>query len=105
MKTFMIVLVGMVSLATPAFAEYDTDDVAKDVARVKSDEAFTDVGVYPTKHPQIIVIKLDRVGLRSYTIDLRAKLCYFSVGSGSTSVVPCANVKAGYPLIAPLITW
>jgi len=101
-------------IVTTARADWDAKDVQKAVDKIKKGEAYGDVG--KMGGAQLISFNAHHVDaidgiLINYIIDVRAKLCFARAisgtisGGGSSSPVPCKNIKQGYPLMAPIITW
>jgi hypothetical protein len=109
MKRLVIALVVlfMVSLAFSTYvnADWDKDDVAKLVEKVKKGQGFDDFNYVESSMVQVVRIGIGHI---SYTIDIKAQICYAGLpvsNGGGVVIVPCAKVKKAYPLFAPLITW
>lgn len=95
--------------ALPARAEWNEKDVKAVQEAVKQGKPVIEYGSAPGA--QLVFFSVGSGWqIVEYVIDLRAQLCFArgvwaSGGPQSTSPVPCAAVKKGYPLFAPLITW
>jgi hypothetical protein len=106
MKRLIIVLVAlfMFSLAFGTYvnADWDKDDVAKLVEKVKKGQAFYEQERVQRSMCQ--VLEIITMGV-DYIIDIKAQICYAAVNGNGKGlvVVPCEAVKKGYPLFAPLM--
>ncbi len=107
-KIMLIVLLFVFSLSVPVYAAWDQKDVQKILDKIQAGKGFQEVGAYPQDQIQIVDFSISS-GL-VYEIDVKAKLCFVLFyppgrGGASASLIPCKNLKDGYPLIAPLINW
>jgi hypothetical protein len=98
--------------AASARADYDEKDIQKIAEAAKAGKKVLEfVGVLPVDKAQLVTFEVGLPGTTNkiirYVIDLHAQLCFaqFAGSSAATVSVPCAAVKRGYPLFAPLITW
>ena len=87
------------------------EDVQEAAQQVKDGESLNVRKQYPEEGVQLYAFTAGRPIWRTdlwYIIDLRAHLCFSTLSRSETAVltpVPCKALKAGYPLVAPLITW
>ncbi len=91
-----------------ARGEEFADKVAKTTEAVSAGRRVVEDVDYPSD-AQVFTFSTGR-GMSTlwYTIDLRAHLCFVQTmgpARSSPASVPCQNLKKGYPLVAPLITW
>jgi hypothetical protein len=92
------------ALAMPTRADCDAKDVQKLVDKVKAGKGFVEGCPFPDGQVQVFSFQV--AASLTYQIDVKARLCFVRPGMGvGVTPVPCKNVKEGYPLVAPLITW
>ncbi len=89
-----------VIVATTARADYDEKQVKKIVEAVQQHKNVAEYAAYPKAETQVVRFAIEGSPTLTYVIDLRAQLCFLF-----TNPVPCAALKRGYPLMAPIITW
>lgn len=89
--------------AATAHADLDAKDMEAFAEKLKSENAgaLANLGTYPNLRS----FTFEAGGGDYYRVDLRAQLCFRGTRSASIVLAPCKNLKKGYPLIAPLITW
>jgi hypothetical protein len=107
-------LTGVVALLVIGLA--GTANAATNEDAIKSAQAGKGgTVVIPPSELNFLTIALDQTS--SYKIDIKAHICYMMSslyeGVGSQThvffmtrfLVPCQNIKKGYPIVAPIITW
>lgn len=97
-------LVAFLVLATmPAWAQMTDKAVADTVALKKDGKGFDKFLGYD---PSGQLARFTVANQIEYLIDLKTQLCYVRpTGNGPLTPIRCKVVKAGYPMVAPLITW
>ncbi len=112
MRAPMAVYAAVLMLAAVAGCSgISADDVQDTAKAVRAGESLNERRDYPQAGVQLYAFTAGRPIFRTdlwYIIDLRAHLCYSTLSRSETAVltpVPCKALKAGYPLVAPLITW
>lgn len=90
--------------AGTAAADWNEKDVQKLVEKKKAGKGFFEAG---NAAGQSFFFKFGVIG---YVVDVKTQLCFAAALNANESPmsltpVPCAAIKKGYPLFAPLITW
>ena len=97
-----VAIFGMGQMARAA--DLDEAAVSKFLASAKDGTRAVLGATYPEKQVQEVLFI---AGDFYYMIDVRAQFCFIRGRAMETTPgrVPCKNLKKGYPLIAPIITW
>jgi len=98
---FAAVLVCLFPLSAIA-NEWDREAVNEVVKKVKAGELVDMSLSYPAQQTQAVWITAPSF---QYLIDIRAKTCYIRASGSGLAEAPCRSLKAGYPIIAPIIDW
>lgn len=112
MRAPMAVYAAVLMLAAVAGCSgISPENVQETAQAVREGESLNARKEYPSEGVQLYAFTAGKPIFRTdlwYIIDLRAHLCYSTLSRSETAVltpVPCKALKAGYPLVAPLITW
>ena len=104
-----LAMIGMTGTARAR--DYNEKEIADLAGKAKAGAGFAQILTYPVAQAQTVLFLVPGVVVdgnlfrgMAYRIDLRAQLC-FAIDDNSKVPVPCKNLKKGYPLLAPLITW
>lgn len=105
----VLVLTIVLFLPVPGFAAWEQKTVNAVAEKIKTNQKVLENDTYPKDQVQMVSFQAGAggVALINYVIDIKAKLCFASMGSSGNSftTVPCKALKEGYPVMAPLITW
>jgi hypothetical protein len=101
----LVILLSLFTAPLVLRAEWNEKKVGKIVKEIgKGEKDLVESSGSDTR--RIIRIEVGKHSIDfGYLIDLESKLCFAYYKEGALIIVPCENVKQGYPAVAPLLSW